>query len=196
YRFPNSALITGLIIAALIEPELENRFIYLIAPALAILSKHLIRISGRNVFNPAAFGLLSLRLFYPEGFIVWWATTNIYLIIPLGLCIVLRMKGWHLVLSFMLATVPLYVIYGIHSHLNLVDSLNLINPFFVLFVLTEHKSAPVANKARIAYGCVVGVLSFLFHVFVPQVENSLTALLIGNVCAPIINRGFKTNGTH
>jgi enediyne biosynthesis protein E5 len=195
FRFPSGALISGLIIAALIEPELENRLIYFIPPILAILSKHIIRVSNRNVFNPAAFGLLATTLFFQDG-ITWWAATPFFLVVPLGLFIVYKMRGWYLILSFLLAAIPLYFIYGIINHIDIVDSLGLINIFFVLFMLTEHKAAPVTTKAKVIYGCFIGILSFAFYQILPQVDNSLLAIITGNLSVPIVNKWFKMGHTH
>jgi Na+-translocating ferredoxin:NAD+ oxidoreductase RnfD subunit len=186
-RFPSSALISGLIIAALIEPELENRLVYFVPPVIAILSKHLIRVANRNVFNPAAIGLLATVIFSQAG-ITWWATTPIYLVVPLGLFIVYKMKGWLLVISFLLAAVPLYFIYGVVHHIDIVESIGLINLFFVLFMLTEHKSAPMANRIKVIYGGIIGILSFVYYQYVPQVDNSILALLTGNLSVPVMNK--------
>jgi Na+-translocating ferredoxin:NAD+ oxidoreductase RnfD subunit len=194
-KFPSSALISGLIIAALIEPELENILIYLVPPTVAILSKHIIRISNRNVFNPAAFGLLATLLFYPSGLITWWACTPGYLVVLLGLFIVYKMRGWNLVVSFFLVSAPLYIIFGELNNIGPIDSLGLINLFFALFMLTEHKAAPMTKNARIAYGCLIGILSFLFHIFLPEIENSITALIIGNACAPLMSKLTKKGRT-
>jgi Na+-transporting NADH:ubiquinone oxidoreductase subunit NqrB len=194
-KFPSGAFISGLIIAALIEPELENRFIYLVPPTVAIVSKHLIRISNRNVFNPAALGLLATLPFYPAGLVTWWACTPVYLFVPFGLFIVYKMRGWNLVVSFFVVSAPLYIIFGELNNIGLIDSLVLINLFFALFMLTEHKAAPMIKSARIAYGCFIGVLSFLFHVFLPEIENSITALIIGNACAPLISKFVKKGKT-
>ncbi|MBA4373692.1 MAG: hypothetical protein C0402_12635 [Thermodesulfovibrio sp.] len=191
FRFPGGALISGLIIAALLEPDLENRFIYLIAPTLAILSKHLIRVANRNLFNPAAFGLLATVLLL-DGLITWWAATAFYLVVPLGLFIVYKMRGWYLILSFLLTVAPLYVTYGIINRIDVTDSIGLINVFFVLFMLTEHKSAPLSTKAKVIYGIFIGILSFVLHFYYPQIDNSIVALLIGNLSAPIINKWVKT----
>jgi Na+-transporting NADH:ubiquinone oxidoreductase subunit NqrB len=195
FRFPGGALISGLIIAAIIEPDLENQFIYLIPPTVAILSKHLIRVSNRNIFNPAAFGLLTTTLLFQDG-ITWWATNPIYLVAPLGLFIVYKMNGWPLILSFMLVSAPLYLIYGMINRIYFIDSLGLINYFFVLFMLTEHKSAPLTKKAKVIYGSLVGVLSFVFHFSLPQVDNTLLAIIIGNSSAPIINKWVMPGHSH
>jgi Na+-translocating ferredoxin:NAD+ oxidoreductase RnfD subunit len=192
FRFSGGALISGLIIAALIEPDLENKFIYFVSPTLAILSKHLIRAYGRNVFNPAAFGLLATSLLF-HGVITWWAATPFYLVFPFGLFIVYKMKGWHLVLSFLLTAAPLYIIYGISHQIGFIDSIGLINGFFVLFMLTEHKAAPLAARAKVIYGSFIGFLSFAVHFYYPQIDNTILALLIGNLASPSINK-WATKG--
>jgi len=192
FRFPGGALISGLIIAALLEPDIENKFIYLIAPTLAILSKHIIRVSNRNMFNPAAFGLLTTAILF-QGVITWWAATPFYLVVPFGLFMIYKMRGWYLILSFLLTSVPLYIIYGVMHQIDLMDSIGLINVFFVLFMLTEHKSAPQTTKAKVIYGSLIGILAFTLHFYYPHIDNAILALLVGNLSVPVINKWVKTN---
>src|SRR5450756_211735 len=55
---PASALISGLVIALILQSSLA--WPYALGGAIAILSKHLIRGSDRNVFNPSAVALVVL----------------------------------------------------------------------------------------------------------------------------------------
>src|SRR3972149_372884 len=54
--FPSAALVSGLIIGLLNFPN-SSVFSLLLIVALAILSKHFLRIKNRHIFNPVAFGL-------------------------------------------------------------------------------------------------------------------------------------------
>ncbi len=70
--FPTNALISGLIVALLLA-EGQPWYVPLTAAALAVGSKHLLRRRGRNIFNPAAFGvaasvlLFSNQLYYQHA---------------------------------------------------------------------------------------------------------------------------------
>lgn len=55
-RFPVGALISGLIVALLL-PEGQRWYVPLVAAAVAIGSKHVVRWRGRHLFNPAAAGV-------------------------------------------------------------------------------------------------------------------------------------------
>lgn len=64
-RIPTGALISGLIVA-LILPEGQPWYVPLAAASIAIGSKHLLRRQGRNVFNPAAFGITASVLLFSD----------------------------------------------------------------------------------------------------------------------------------
>ena len=76
--FPKSAIITGFILSGILSYH-ENWWWLLIFSAAAIISKHLIRINNKHIFNPANFGLFAATLL---GFpLIWGIESNIYIII-------------------------------------------------------------------------------------------------------------------
>lgn len=62
---PTNAVITGGIVALLL-PEGQTWYVPLVAAALGIGSKHLLRWRGGNVFNPAAVGVAAAVLIFSE----------------------------------------------------------------------------------------------------------------------------------
>ena len=61
--FPQSALISGLFIGGLLTQNLQW-YIYILAGAIAILSKHLIKFQQKHIFNPANFGVLLVSIIF------------------------------------------------------------------------------------------------------------------------------------
>ena len=177
-KFSQSACISGLIIAELLTPH-QSWPIYVFAPLFAIFSKHLIKISQRHIFNPAAFGLFLSQLFFPTG-LAWWAANPVFLIIIFGLFIVYKMKRWELILGFLLTASLLFK-----------GNLYLINPYFMFFMLTEPKTQPFTKKGRIIYAGLIGIFAFLGLALISNLDYSIFGLLLGNLSVPILNKWLK-----
>ena len=92
---PKTAIITGLILGLIIDASL---YLLILTAAIAILSKHVIKIKGRHIFNPANFGLF-VALFLPISE-SWWGMYDSLPVIVLGLLIVYKLKKYHQVLPF------------------------------------------------------------------------------------------------
>lgn len=187
FEFPKSALVTGLIISELVEPEAALRFLYFLPPVFAILSKHLIKVSNRHIFNPAAFGLFVTTLIFPTG-LTWWAAKPIYLVLIFGAVIVYKIRGYPHVLAFVIISLALFSSQAVFRHAPILDSLYMINPFFAGFILTEPKTAPMTIKKKAVYGGIVGISSFVLLQLLPQYDYSIFALLVGNLFVPFLKR--------
>ena len=81
FVLPDSATISALFIAAALSVN-QIWYIPIIAGAVAIISKHVIKIKGRHIFNPAVFGLFSVILLFNTQ-IEWWASQITWLVIIL-----------------------------------------------------------------------------------------------------------------
>lgn len=179
--FPKSALITGLILGVIIEGNLP-----LLAgiAAIAILSKHFIRIKGRHIFNPAVFGLF-IALFLPLSQ-SWWGTGSL-LIGLLGLIIVFKLKRFHLALPFL----------AVHALIIFTTSLDLSQLgahifsgsllFFAFYMLIEPVTSPASKKSRMIFGLLVGIFAaVLYVVWLPAML--VGALFFADLCVPVLNR--------
>ena len=192
FEFPKSALITGLLVSELIEPDMALWFLYFLPPMFAILSKHLIKVSHRHIFNPAAFGLFVTTLIFPTG-LTWWAANPVYWVLIFGAIIIHRIRGYPHVLAFVIISLTLFSSQAFFRHTPILDSLYTINPFFAGFILTEPKTAPVTIKAKSVYGSIVGLSSFVLLQVLPEYDYSILSLLVGNLFVPFLNKRLKPN---
>ena len=99
--FPSSAIIIGLIIGLLLVPE-TPLYVPVLASLVAVLSKHLIRLKGRQIFNPASFGIMATLLLFPVTLSWWGGTSSIIFVSALGLLVLVRLKKVSHVFSFFL----------------------------------------------------------------------------------------------
>ncbi|MEK6888222.1 MAG: RnfABCDGE type electron transport complex subunit D [Candidatus Aenigmatarchaeota archaeon] len=185
---PKSAIITGLILSLIVQGDL---FLVVFVPVIAILSKHVIKIHGRHLFNPANFGLL-VGLFLPVSE-SWWGTSNIILVGVLGIIIIHKLRKMRQAFAFLVLHAVLIAIYfsmngGVEQTVgHMISGLVL---FFAFYMLIEPVTSPVNAKGRTIFGLLVGVLGALSYVF------WLPAMLVGSlffadILVPILNRLSK-----
>ena len=190
FVFPQSALISGLIIGGLLVQNLQWH-IYLLAGIIAILSKHLIRIRGRHIFNPANIGILLVSVFFGASH-SWWVSSPLILVLIFGIFVIWRLRRFDLSISFLASYYILNSIIEFSRGSQFSDIyLSIINGgivyFFSMFMLIEPKTNPAARKQRVAYGILIAILLIILHFYVPKHDLPL-ALAIGNIFVPILNK--------
>lgn len=192
WKFPYSALISGLFIGGLLTQNLQW-YIYILAGMIAVLSKHLIKIQQKHIFNPANFGILIVSVLFGAAH-TWWISSPLILTLAFGIFIIWRLKRLDLALSFLVGYYLLNSIIELLKGNSFNDIyLAIINGgiiyFFSMYMLIEPKTHPGGRKQRIVYGVLVAVLLILFHAYIPNHDLPL-ALAVGNIFVPILNR-FK-----
>ena len=190
WQFSQSALISGLFIGGLLTQNLQW-YIYVLAGIIAILSKHIIKISQKQIFNPANLGVLLVSVIFGASH-TWWISSPLILVLVFGIFIVWRLRRFDLAISFLVCY------YLINSIIELTGGsgfneifYTILNGgviyFFSMFMLIEPKTNPSQRKQRIIYGALVAVLFILFHFFIPRHDLPL-ALAVGNVFVPVLNK--------
>src|SRR3989338_3006808 len=191
HNFSKSALITGLILGMIVEGSL---LFLVMAAAIAILSKHIIRIKGRHVFNPANFALF-VALFLPVSQ-SWWGTGNLVLVGLLGLVVVFKLKRFHLAVPFLVVHAAIMlVIFSFDTNQLLSHIASGAFVFFAFYMLVEPVTSPVSTKGRLVFGVLAGIFAALFYVV------WLPAMLVGSLffadlLVPFINRLSMPRARH
>lgn len=166
--FPSSALITGIIIGS-IAPLNAPIAAVLAASAVAIVSKYLLRLKGRHVFNPAALGLLVSLFLFRLGD-VWWAASGFNLAgfaVPVTLLLVIASyKADKLKASIPFLAVTA-ILYGATQFIKVpFTPVGLLNffaslPFYFAFImLSEPRTSPNAPRGQAVFGVLVALLVF------------------------------------
>ena len=191
--WPASALLTGNGVAFILRVpgtehgewwSLRGWWIFAGAAAVSLLSKYLIQVGGRHVFNPSNFGLvlcflvLSAERADPLDF--WWAPMSAWMALALGiivaggLAILLRLRLLEIAVGFWLAFAAgiaalaatghamtarwhLGPIEGAYFWWVLVSSPEIL--VFLFFMITDPKTIPSRRRARLAYALSVGLLA-------------------------------------
>ncbi|MBI2659440.1 RnfABCDGE type electron transport complex subunit D [Candidatus Woesearchaeota archaeon] len=186
--FPQSALISGLFIGGLLTQNLQWH-VYVIAGIIAIISKHMIKISQKQIFNPANLGILLVSVVFGASH-TWWISSPLILVLIFGIFMVWRLRRLDLTISFLISYYLIKSVIEISQGAQFSEIFyTILNGgviyFFSMFMLIEPKTNP--TRYRIAYGILVALLFILFHFFIPQ-HDIVLALAIGNVFVPFFNK--------
>lgn len=190
WEFPSGAILTGLIIAMILSP-LEPWYVGASASIIALISKQLFRAQSANVFNPAAFGLVTtFFVFHPAQ--SWWGAMGemplpfVGILIATGLFIADRVNKIPLMQAFLGAYFLLFTITafagdpGHASAMFRAPNLHMAL-YFAFFILTDPPTSPVKVRDQIVCGVLIAVSSFVVFELVRSVYFLLAGALVGNV---------------
>lgn len=190
-----SAIITGLILALIITPDLSKIGItfLLAASGLAMASKFVLAIHRKHIFNPAA-AAVALTALGPKLSASWWVGTAVMLplVIIGGLLIIRKVRRISMFAVFFIVSTIVTAGMAAMSHQSVATSLhNMLFSSAICFLgfvmLTEPLTSPTSHHKQLWYGAIVGAL------LAPQIHllsyytSPEIALLVGNVYAYIVN---------
>jgi Na+-translocating ferredoxin:NAD+ oxidoreductase RnfD subunit len=191
--WPASGILTGNSISFILRASgtqhgdwwsLHGIHFFILAAVVSLLGKHLIRPTGRHLFNPSNVGIVWVLLVIGPKFVfpqyLWWGpnragVTAAYAVILVGGVWVLKKVGMLPMAVAFLATFGVLVgafalagrdfiaiwhqgpISGLSYWVNIVVSPEVL--VFVFFMISDPQTAPKAPRARIAYGMGTAVLA-------------------------------------
>ena len=191
---PNSATVSGLIIGLLIEPSaltLNALTPVLLAPILAVLLKHIIRIKGDHIFNPANLGLfLTLLILGSTGSLSWWGASPSWLVPLFGLFIMYRLKRLNPAASFLIVYIILFLALDVVNGKLSANSFNQFYSgtlfFFGFIMVQEPVTAPRGKRARLIGGVLAAIFTFIFTFYLQQ-YSMLLGLVVADLFFPFFN---------
>ena len=186
FVFSDSAVITGLIIAFVLGSG-QGLFIYVLASVLAIVSKYVVRIQKRHIFNPAAFGIFSAILLF-SATTQWKGTYQWYIILPAGLYFAYRIHKLGLLAGYAVTALSLWGVQALLEHVNILYIFGYFSYFFIFIMLIEPKTTPIRKAGKILFGGIVALVIFIFTEAGLGFDVELLSLLIGNAAVPLLNR--------
>jgi ferredoxin-NADP reductase len=186
-----SALITGLLLFFIFRPSIEPLELVATAAAalVATLSKYLIAVRGRHLFNPAAFGAVIVGV-TGLGVSWWWVGSTVMLpaVAIAALLVLYRTRRVALAGVFILVSVAAVVVQLLGDGMPVAAALA--TPFtsypvvfFAAFMLTEPLTLPPRRWQQLAEAAIVGLLFALPYGLGPVFSTPELALVIGNLLA-------------
>jgi Na+-transporting NADH:ubiquinone oxidoreductase subunit NqrB len=164
-----SAAITGLGLSLLLRADCASTMV--LAGALAILSKFLLRYRGKHIFNPANFGIIAALCCTSDAWVSpgQWGDEGWYGLLFLGMGgLVLQKVGrWDAPITFLVSYASLEAIrnvwlgwtWDVWSHRLMSGSLLL----FALFMLTDPRTIPDARWGRVIWAGLLALLTFVLR---------------------------------
>ena len=187
--FPDGALLTGIIVAAVLSPR-EPWYVVAVTAAVAVASTYVFRIRTANVFNPAAFGLVATSFVFQTAQSWWGALPEvnplaIVLLIAGGVFISERVNKLPLVLAFLgcyyaLFTATAFVgepsrVAELYREPDLHAAL-----YFAFFMVTDPPTSPPKPRDQLVYGFLVAAVSYGVFELLGVVYFLLAGLLVAN----------------
>ncbi|QQE81039.1 RnfABCDGE type electron transport complex subunit D [Alicyclobacillus sp. SO9] len=189
----DGGIITGLIVADILSST-SPAYAVIATTAIALLSKHVLRIKRKPILNPAAFGLLLSAMIFPTGQ-SWWGSLAlmpalfIVLLVGGGLWVAVRVNKLPEVFAFLGTYFVLLLVMGMF-HLGLSsdtpgDALRtpFINSalFLAFFMLTDPPTSPAKYGHQVVFGIVAAAISTLVFAIHGGLTYLYIGLLLGNV---------------
>lgn len=188
FYYPFSSLVSGMLIGMLIHPS-QGILTLWSAVVLAFFSKHFIKMKGKHIFNPAAFGIVSASLILNSP-VSWWATAagGISLILlSLSSFILYKLKRLQISLIFLLG----YFLFM--TYLKGLSNAPLLTAdgtvfLFAFIMLPEPMTSATFGRWKYGFSLIVLILAIFnsfFHLSIT--DPLLLALLMTNLLARIFN---------
>lgn len=190
---PDGGMVTGLIIGLVLSGSVHWPVVALTA-AIAVLSKHLLKVKRKPIFNPAAFALLFALLFFHTGQ-SWWGDLAdvpaflLPLLILAGYMVTSKVNKFPQVLTF-LGTYFLLLTLAASLHLGNAaytpgDAMRIpiVNAalFFGFFMLTDPPTTPGNYGNQVTFSVLVAVVSVGVYLLFGGLSYLLVGLLVANL---------------
>ena len=175
--------------------------IAVLASAVAIVSKYLIRLKGKHIFNPSALGIVVAVLFTNKAWINpgQWGSGYILLfgILTLGIIVVTRVQKLDVSLAFLFTFASLLFIRQV-VYLNwpadfFVQSITTGSVLvFSFFMISDPKTTPNHSTGRIIWAMMVAAVAFYLTTFHFVNGAPVYALVMAQLLIPVFDLVFKS----
>ncbi|SFL53680.1 Na+-translocating ferredoxin:NAD+ oxidoreductase RNF, RnfD subunit [Paenibacillus sp. 1_12] len=186
---PDGAILTGLIIALVLSPT-THWLITAAAAAIAIISKHALRMKKKPIFNPAAAGLLAVLLIFSSGH-EWWGGLSalpgwtLILLVAGGYLVVNKVNKFPLLFAFLGTYFALFTGISLYHTIDVNDIFRIpfINAvlFLSFFMLSDPPTSPSNYREQILFGMAAAIISVGVNVWIGGLSFLLAGLLAANL---------------
>jgi Na+-transporting NADH:ubiquinone oxidoreductase subunit NqrB len=164
-----SALITALGLSLLLRADHYSTIV--LASVAAIVSKALLRVGEKHIFNPANFGIIIALLFTSDAWVSpgQWGEEGWYALLFLGAGgLVLRRVGrWDTTIAFLTTYLGLEAVrnawlgwtWDVWGHRLMSGSLLM----FALFMVTDPRTIPNSRTGRVIWAMAIAFLTFILR---------------------------------
>ena len=171
-RWPHlaSAYVSGISVGMLVRsPEYWP---YALCAALSIMSKYVIRVDGRHIFNPSNFGIVAMLLLAADavaGLSVQWGNNMLPMVVVwcFGAAIIASVGRFHITLTYVLSFVFFSILRAlVTGHPWLSEVAPLTGPMyqlFIFFMITDPKTTVQPKWGQYLVAFLVAALEAVFR---------------------------------
>jgi Na+-translocating ferredoxin:NAD+ oxidoreductase RnfD subunit len=171
-RWPHlaSAYVSGISVGMLVRsPEYWP---YALCAALSIMSKYVIRVDGRHIFNPSNFGIVAMLLLAADavaGLSVQWGNNMLPMVVVwcFGAAIIASVGRFHITLTYVLSFVFFSILRALATgHPWLSEVAPLTGPMyqlFIFFMITDPKTTVQPKWGQYLVAFLVAALEAVFR---------------------------------
>jgi Na+-translocating ferredoxin:NAD+ oxidoreductase RnfD subunit len=202
--FPDGGIITGVIVGLVLSGTV-NWQVAAITAAIAVGSKHILKIKRKPIFNPAAFALLFALLVFHTGQ-SWWgdlADIPVYflpLLVAGGYLITNKVNKFPQVMTylgtyFLLMTLAASLHFG-NAAFTPGDAMRvpLVNAalFLVFFMLTDPPTSPGKYGDQVTFSVIAAVVSVALYLVFGGLSYLFIGLLVANAYKAVKSLSFSS----
>jgi Na+-transporting NADH:ubiquinone oxidoreductase subunit NqrB len=171
-RWPHlaSAYVSGISVGMLVRsPEFWP---YALCAAISIMSKYVIRVDGRHIFNPSNFGIVAMLLLASDavaGLSVQWGNNMLPVVVVwcFGAAIIASVGRFHITVTYVLSFVFFSILRAaVTGHPWLSEVAPLTGPMyqlFIFFMITDPKTTVQPRWAQLLVAFLVAALEAVFR---------------------------------
>ncbi|MDO6431302.1 DUF2330 domain-containing protein [Flavitalea sp. BT771] len=174
----------------------------LLAALLTVASKYVLRVGGKHIFNPSAFGIVATLLITQDAWLSpgQWGSDAIlfFLTIVFGTIVVTSVQKLDTTLAFLLTFVLLtwwrqtYVLeWPVDHFLHSITTGSLL--LFAFFMISDPRTSPNHPFARIIWASLIAVVSFYLAAFQWKYNTSIWVLVAAAPLVPVLDRVFRAS---
>lgn len=193
-----SVLISCLSLCLLLKTN--SWMVCVVATAITIFGKYLLKVNGRHIFNPSALGIAATVYITGQAWISpgQWGSNMVLLagIFSLGIIIVTRVQQLDITIAFFATySLLLYVRYILYLgwpadfFMQSVSTGSLL--LFSFFMISDPKTSPDHSLARIIWAVIVAAIAFYLSAFKYINGAPIWVLVCTQPLVPIFNRYLK-----
>lgn len=193
-----SVLISALGLSLLLKTN--DIGVAIFASLITIASKYILRIKGKHIFNPSAFGIVAAVLITNDAWISpgQWGSNAVILFafLSLGFIITTRVQKLDVSLAFLGTFAALifirqiiYLGWPVDHFVQSVSTGSLL--IFSFFMITDPKTIPNHTLARIIWSIVIAAISFYLTVFEFINAAPIFVLVLAQPLVPLLDKLFK-----
>lgn len=182
----DSSVITGLIIGFVLSGD-QPCWITISAALAAILSKQLIQVNRKHLFNPAAFGIIFVMIVFGAQ-TQWKGTYSWYVLAPCGIYFIRKINKLEILFGYLLVSLGFSGAQALLQKIPFMNIFGYLSYFFIFIMLIEPKTTPIKPAAKWVFGALAAVLVLCLNGIGVKLDAELCGLLLANLAVPLLNK--------